>query len=394
MLAEVPEPLRARPEEDEATRWIADPTRLLRACDAAVRRLVTLPAATPSLRLLADHAAEALAGISHALNGLALLVADPARPADRSYGSRHLRIPDWLPPLTNGGRAFVAIGAAELFWIVTAWPDGANSITFAAISVILFAPRADQAYTTAIGFMIGSVLTVAITATLKFAVLPNVETFAGFSLIIGVVLVPVGAFLAVQWQPAIFTGIVTPFVPLLAPTNPMSYDTQQFYNSALAIVAGVGAGALSFRLLPPLSPAFRTRRLLALTLRDLHRLATGPIPRTPDDWEGRMYGRFAALPDQAQPLQRSQLMAAFSVGNEIIQLRHIASRLELETALDSALEALAQGESAIAVERLALLDQVLASRAGAPALRARGLILAISEALTQHAACFDAGAPG
>jgi hypothetical protein len=88
-------------------------------------------------------------------------------------------------------------------------------------------------------------------------------------------------------------------------------------------------------------------------------------------------------------------MATFSVGSEIIQLRHIASRLELETALDSALEALAQGESAIAVERLAAVDQVLALRPGAASavLRARGLILAISASLTQHAACFDAGAP-
>src|SRR5690348_6689753 len=104
------------------------------------------------------------------------------------------------------------------------------------------------------------------------------------------------------------------FTPLLAPTNQMTYDTQQFYNSASAIVAGIGAAALSFRLIPPLSPAFRTRRLLALTLCDLHRLATGPIPRTSEDWEQRMYGRFSALPDQAQPLQRSQLMAAFLVG--------------------------------------------------------------------------------
>ena len=93
-------------------------------------------------------------------------------------------------------------------------------------------------------------------------------------------------------------------------------------------------------------------------------------------------------------LQRSQLLAVFSVGSEIIQLRHIASRLELETALDSALEALAQSESAIAVQRLALVDQVLASHPGGAALRARGLILAISASLTQHAACFDAGAPG
>jgi uncharacterized membrane protein YccC len=394
VLAEVPEPLRDSAEQDAATRWIAGPTRLLQVCDAAVRRLAALPAAAPSLRLLTDQTAEALAGISQALNGLALLVADPAQPVDRRRGGRRLRIPDWLPPLANGGRAFVAIVAAELFWIVTVWPSGTNLITFTAIIVTLFAARADQAYTTAIGFLIGSILTVAITATLKFAVLPNVETFAGFSLIIGLALVPVGAFLALQWQPAIFTGIVTPFVPLLAPTNPMSYDTQQFYNSALAIVAGVGAGAFSFRLLPPLSPAFRTRRLQALTLRDLRRLATGRIPDTPKDWEQRMYGRFAALPDQAQPLQRSQLMAAFSLGTEIIQLRRICRRFDLGTDLDAALEAFARGDCAMATEKLAELDAVLASRPGAAELRARGLILALSGTLTQHSACFDAGAPG
>jgi uncharacterized membrane protein YccC len=394
VLAEVPEPLRDSAEQDAATRWIAGPTRLLQACDAAVRRLAALPAAAPSLRLLADQTAEALAGISQALNGLALLVADPAQPVSRDRGGRRLRIPDWLPALANGGRAFVAIIAAELFWIVTVWPSGTNLITFTAIVVILFAARADQAYTTAIGFLIGSILTVAITATLKFAVLPNVETFAGFGLIIGLALVPVGVFLALQWQPAIFTGIVTPFVPMLAPTNPMSYDTQQFYNSALAIVAGVGAGAFSFRLLPPLSPAFRTRRLLALTLRDLRRLATDPIPDTPKDWEDHVYGRFAALPDQAQPLQRSQLMAAFSLGTEIIQLRRICRRFDLGADPDAALDAFARGDCAMATEKLAELDAVLASRPGAAELRARGLILAVSGTLTQHSAYFDAGAPG
>jgi len=393
-LARVPEELRLRPQQGEPTKWIADPTRLLRVCDVAVRRLVALPARTPSLRLLADQTAEVLGGISHALNGLALLADDPARPVPRTLGSRRLRIADWLPPLVNGGRAFVVIVAAELFWIVTVWPSGTSAITFAAIVVILFAPRADQAYTTAIGFLIGSILMVGITATLKFAVLPNVETFAGFTLIIGFVLVPVGTFLALQWQPAIFTGMVTAFVPLLAPSNPMSYDTQQFYNSALAITAGVGAAAFSFHLLPPLSPALRTRRLLALTLRDLRRLATGPIPRTPDDWEGRMFGRFSALPDQAQPLQRSQLMAAFSLGTEIIQLRRICRRLDLSLRLDAALEAVARGDCTMASEKLAELDAVLASRPGAAELRARGLILAVSASLTQHAAFFDAGAPG
>jgi uncharacterized membrane protein YccC len=397
VLARVPEELRLEAEEGEPTRWIADPTGLLRVCDAGVRRLVALPARTPSLRLLADQTAEMLGGLSHALNGLALLVDDPARPVFfRTRGSRRLRIPDWLPPLVNAGRAFVVIGVAELFWVVTAWPGGANAITFAAIIVILFAPRAEQAYAMGIGFMIGSVLTVVIAATLLFAALPNVETFATFSLIIGLVLVPVGAVFALQWQLAIFTGMITVFLPLLAPTNPMSYDPQEYYNAALAIVPGVGAAVLSFRLIPPLSPAYRTRRLLALTLRDLRRLATGPLPRTPEDWEGRMYGRFAVLPDQAQPLQRSQLMAAFSLGTKIIQLRHIASRLKLDASLGGALEAVAEGECAVAVERFASVDQMLASRPGAATavLRARGLILAISNALIQHVLYFEAGAPG
>jgi uncharacterized membrane protein YccC len=394
VLAEVPEPLRARPQQDEATRWMADPARLLQACDAAVRRLFALPAAAPSVRLLADRTGEALAGISRALNGLTLLLADPAQPVARDRGIRRLRIPDWLPPLVNAGRAFVVIGAVALFWIVTEWPNGAVAMTFAAIIVTLFAPRADQAYTTSIGFMIGSIFTVAIAATLNFAVLPNVETFATFGLIIGFVLVPVGTFLALQWQPAIFTGIVTPFIPVLAPANPMSYDTQQFYNASLAIVAGVGAGAFSFRLLPPLSPAFRTRRLLALTLRDLRRLATGRIPDTLTDWEGRMYGRFAVLPDQAQPLQRSQLMAAFSVGTEIIQLRHTCHRLDLSADLDGALDAVGRGNCAMATAKIAALDAALTSSSNTAALRARSRVLALSQALTQHSSYFEAGAPG
>jgi uncharacterized membrane protein YccC len=231
-------------------------------------------------------------------------------------------------------------------------------------------------------------------AIIGFAVLPNLETFAAFSLAIGIVLVPAGAGMAQPWQTMMFIPMVANFVPLLAPANQESYDTQQFYNSALGIVAGSGAAVLSFRLLPPLSPAFRTRRLMALTQRDLRRLATGPIPRTPDDWADRMYGRLAVLPDAAQPLQRSQMLAAFSVGTDIIQLRHICHRFDLGSDLDAALDAFARGSCATATARLADVDRALSSRFGATALRARGLILAISEALTQHSAYFDAGAPG
>jgi uncharacterized membrane protein YccC len=395
VLRSIPHELRSA-EHGMPAGWMADPVRPRRACETAVRTLIALPAETPAARLLADHTAKVMAGISDALNGLALLVAAPVTPVPRGRGFR-LRVPDWLPCLVNAGRAFVTIGIVELFWIVTEWPNGAFAITFAAITVVLFAPRADQAYATAKSFMAGNVLATVFTAIIAFAVLPGLETFEAFSIAIGLYLVPAGAMMA-RWPTAMFLAMTVNFVPLLAPANEMSYDTVQFYNGALAIVAGSGAGALSFRLLPPLSPAFRARRLLALTLRDLRRLATGHVPWTAEDWEGRIYGRLAVLPDAAEPLQRSQLLAALAVGSEIIQLRHIASSLGLGPDLDAALAPFAQGNSAIAIARLARLDDRLATLPGdgskaSLALRARGSILAITEALIDHASYFDAGAP-
>jgi uncharacterized membrane protein YccC len=396
VLQNIPQELRSA-EHGVPPDWITSPVRPRQACETAARTLTTLPASTPSLRLLADQTTKVMAGISDALNGVALLVAAPVSPVPRGRGFR-LRVPDWLPSLVNAGRAFVAIGIVELFWIVTEWPNGAFAITFTAIVVLLLAPQGDRAYAAALRFMIGSVLGTVFAAIIAFAVLPGLETFEAFSLAIGLYLLPAGALMAQPWQAVIFTAMVINFVPLLSPANQMSYDTLQFYNFALAINAGSGAGAVSFRLLPPLSPAFRTRRLMALTLRDLRRLATGPIPRAPGDWEGRIYGRLAALPDAAEPLQRSQLLAALAVGSEIIQLRRIAPKLGQGSDLDAALEALAQGNSAIATARLASLDDWLAARpeAGSEAslaLQARGCILAISEALIQRASYFDAGAP-
>ena len=197
------------------------------------------------------------------------------------------------------------------------------AITFTAISVIIFAPKADVAYAAAMSFMVGVGLAAVCAAIVAFAGLPNVETFAGFSIVMGLFLVSLGALMAQSWEATMFAALAGNFVPLLAPANQTSYDTVQFYNAALAIVLGCGAAALSFRLLPPLSPALRSRRLLALTLRDLRRHATAAVQRPRDDWENRMYSRLAALPDQADPLQRAQLLTALSVGR-IIHLRRIA----------------------------------------------------------------------
>src|SRR5262249_168761 len=100
--------------------------------------------------------------------------------------------------------------------------------------------------------------------------------------------------------------------------------------------------------------------------------------------------RLSALPDAADPLQRSQLVASLALGTEIIQLRGVASRLSLSADTDAAFAALARGNMAIACSQLAQLDRRLASPSDTEpelslALRARANILAISDALNQHA---------
>jgi uncharacterized membrane protein YccC len=393
VLKHMPQELYAVPTAGEATNCVIDASVARRACAAAARALTGLPNRTPSLRLLADQTAMALLGIRRAFDGV-LLLADPARSVPK-FGSTRLNVPDLLPSLLDGLRVFATIGAVELFWIATEWPNGPQTLVFATIGVILFSPKSDQAHAAVASFMVGVALSAVFAAIVEFAVLPRVETFAGFSLAIGLVLVPAGALMAQSRQTVMFVGMTANFIPLLAPANQMSYDSQQFYNAALAIVAGVGVAALAFRLLPPLSAAMRTGRLLALTLRDLRRLMTGPIPGTANQWEGRVLSRLSALPDQAGPLQRAQLLAALSVGTEIIRLRRIARRFDKDGELDAALNALAGGDSSVATERLGRLDQRLAALPGRGAqvrLRARSCILAMSEGLAQHAAYFDSGA--
>jgi uncharacterized membrane protein YccC len=399
ILRKLPVELRLTLGSASQVHWTADPIALGEACDTAMRTLLASPARTPSLRLLADKTAALLAGLSHVLDGVALLIGAPGQSYSRKNGLQ-FHVPDWMPAFVNAGRAFVVIAAVEFFWIGTAWPGGTLAIVFVAVVVLLLSPRAEQAYGAAILLTFGVAISVVLAAIAEFAVLPSVSTFTGFAIAIGLFLVPVGFGMVYSRRPkvvAVLTGIALVFMPLLAPTNQMNYDTAQYYNSALAIFAGCVAALLSFRLLPPLSPEMRTSRLLALSLRDLRRLASEPCAHRTDDWKQRLYSRVSALPDQAEPAQRARLLAALSVGIDVIELSRTAQQINFGVALDTALAPLAQGDSAIAMSRLAALDYNLASpadaklRVGDLAMKARASILAITQVLAQNSGYFDAG---
>jgi uncharacterized membrane protein YccC len=401
ILRSLPSELRWAWDQDSGspTRWVEHPLAMRRNYEEGVQTLTALPADTPSLRLLADETARVLAGMLRVLDGLALLVDAPAQPFPISRGFR-LGVSDWMPALLNAARAIVTIGSLEVFWIATAWPNGGFAMYAAAAMLLLLSPKGDLAYGGSIAVAVGIAVAVASAAVTKFAVLPALETFPALCVGVGLFLMPAGIVMARFRQPAVMalmTAMGVNFMALLAPTNPMNYDTAQYYNTALSIIVGCVIAPLAFSLVPPLGPASRTRRLLAFASRDLRRLATDRRLMLLEDWECRMYSRIAAVPDEAEPLQRARLLAALSVGTEIIQLRDMAPRLGLAVELDAALAAVAQGNSATAIAWLHQLDHRLAAEPdrdpeAAAVLRARSRILVLSEALSEHASYFDAGA--
>jgi uncharacterized membrane protein YccC len=368
------------------------PAELREACCAAARTLTRFNADTPSQRLLADSAATGMLGMARALNGLTGVV-DPGGMIP-IWGTARLRVPDWLPPSIAALRVLLSVGAISLFWIASAWPSGALAITFCAIIVVLLPLQGDLAYSASMTFLKGCVLGSGVAAVLVFAILPRVTTFPSLCLALGLAIVPLGFLLARARNPLFYFAASVNTLPMLSVTNGITYDASQFWNTSSAILAGIACGALAMRILPPLSPAIRTQRLLALTLADLRRIAKQASPGRQRGWESRGVARLLAMPEQAEPGERAELVAAVAVGTEIARFRRVAPRFVPGAAVDAALQALAEGRSGEAMERLKDIDRLLAARPHSEAasrilLRLRASILAICGQLAEFAPYFD-----
>ncbi len=353
-------------------------------CRDAARALDQVAVDTRGSALVQVGLTDALRGLAAALNGVALLV--EAERAEDMAGSARLRLPDLLPALLNGLRAFLIILVTAVWWIVSAWPTGTSALLFAAIVVLLLSPRGESAVRSAWLFLGGTLMTSALAGIVNFAVLPNREGFLSLALILGVVLIPLAALSACSWKQSFFVAASTNFTPLLAPANQPAYDTASFYNTTVAIVVGVAVGALAIALLPQLSPARGAERLRLLTLRDLRLLAVRRRPPSLLGWEGLMYDRLAALPEGSSPLAHAEITAALFVGSATLRLRAWAAGFGRIPALGALLAALGAGR--ISEARLALREADRALGQSDEVRPARAALLALEEALGRHGAYF------
>jgi uncharacterized membrane protein YccC len=353
--------------------------------------LLEIPAAGPSERLLLDQTGKALLGLSKTMNGIALL-RDPltaariaARPVGRAY--------EPVKALLNGLRVTLITAAAVLFWIFSHWPNGPMFIIFAIYVSLRYTMQREQAFDMGLAVLCAYVFAAIGAGVLKFFVLPSHESYVAFTLLLGAFLVPGGTLAA-------FPGILGTFglfycaylMAMLTPTNQMVYDLSAFLNNLVAIVAGAQLGVAGYRLIPPLSPAFRARRQLAAALRDLRRLAAGHWRPPPQMWELRLYDRLIALPNDSTPLQRGQLVTALGVGLAILQLREAADEALEKHSVQRVLSELATGDAEEARTAAAALADRLAPVAIATnpiAQRVCAELGQIQEALLSHPEFFS-----
>ena len=117
------------------------------------------------------------------------------------------------------------------------------------------------------------------------------------------------------------------FIVLVSPLNNMSFSVESFLNNAQAMMIGVGAAVLAFKLLVLRNPAWHGRRLRAATQNDLVRLTRRELRGAETWFGGRMADRllqlarhYTALPEHERGRWDDGLHG-LDMGDELLHLR-------------------------------------------------------------------------
>ena len=205
-----------------------------------------------------------------------------------------------------GTIATILIGS--IFWIGTAWADGAGAVLIAGVCCALFG-SADDPRASIGQFLIGSAIGIAIAAVYAYAILPRVTDFVTLAAVLAPALLALGSMLA---RPALGLLALGMLLGLLNTVGlSASYDPgfSAFINGSIAQLAGTGFAVITVGLFQTIGADRTIARLLGAGFRDVARRAEG---RSPDGsrWMSRMLDRVgllaprlkAATPDPGQPL--------------------------------------------------------------------------------------------
>ena len=352
-----------------------DPARAQSLHQAALAATPTITEQSPWRDLVAANVTARLAELIESWQAsldLAVYLADPTRKPSaeiRALGAQVGEKPlhtDWGIALLSALAATVAMGICAFFWIVTAWPEGANAVTIAAVACTLFATLDDptptlKALTTLLALSIPLVL------LYQFFILPAVTGFELLSLSLALVLIPAGILMAIPRYNFVGVALALGFTVEMSLQTNYTADFAQIVNSNSAFVVGALIGLIITRLMRVIGVQTAARWLMRATYRDLAGLADSSAPMARDEWASRMLDRVGLLlfrRPRFEPRPTHEFADALGdlrLGVNIIETRSIAPNMSVpaQKCLTAMLTALARYFRALARGRVAPLGDDL-----------------------------------
>nr|NOY03950.1 FUSC family protein [Gammaproteobacteria bacterium] len=232
---------------------------------------------------------------------------------------------DWSLALLFGSRSALAFLVMSAFWLATAWPSAPGGLVLTCVCS-LFASRENGAQI-GLSFLRGICLAIPAAFLVGQILLPQWSSFALLCLGMGVPLLFGALGMAHPRTGATATSYCLHFIVLVSPVNAMQFSVATMLNSALAMLVGVSAAVMAFRLLVFRHPAWLGRRLRAATQSDLVRLTRRDL-RGADTWfGGRMADRLMQLARHASELPEGERkrwddgLHGLDIGDELVHLR-------------------------------------------------------------------------
>ncbi|WP_412460539.1 FUSC family protein [Pseudomonas sp. SC11] len=245
-------------------------------------------------------------------------------PKDVSQGLAVHR--DLTLALLFGSRSALAFLVMSSFWLATAWPSAPGGLVLTCVVCSLFASRENGAQI-GLSFLRGILLAIPTAFFVGQILLPQWSSFALLALAMGLPLFFAALGMAHPRTGPTATAFCLHFIVLVGPANVMHYDVATLLNSALAMLVGVSAAVLAFRLVVLRHPKWLGRRLRSATQSDLVRLTHRDL-RGADSWfGGRMADRLMQLARHASELPEVERkrwddgLLGLDIGDELVHLR-------------------------------------------------------------------------
>ncbi|MCC4590927.1 FUSC family protein [Xanthomonas campestris pv. cannae] len=249
---------------------------------------------------------------------------EQGQPSRRRFATRRHR--DLYEAAYNGVRAFLAMGAASLFWVYSGWSAGAGMVTIVGVVCALYATRPDPV-SGSIGFLKGAGLAALAAFVCIVWLLPWVEDFAGLAAVLAPFLILAGLAMRRPSTAALGASGSIFFLDLVGPLNGTTTGVVQLFNGALTLLLGIGIGVLMFTVLLPSGAERYLRRLRRSVDADLAAIALHPRRMQRRAWFGLMADRMrarlglaAALPEATLQRDLAALLGALGMGSDALDL--------------------------------------------------------------------------